>query len=86
LIRDSFCTIGRGDLALQLDRHFFYPARLRQFVMRHQIGIFLQFLVLVFLPMLILWQLEFGFRLILMPALTLVGILVFWIGYKLREG
>jgi hypothetical protein len=54
--------------------------------MRHQIGIFLQFLVLVFLPMLILWQLEFGFRLILMPALTLVGILVFWIGYKLREG
>jgi hypothetical protein len=54
--------------------------------MRHQIGIFLQFVVLVFLPMLILWQLEFGFRLILMPALTLVGILVFWIGYKLREG
>jgi hypothetical protein len=54
--------------------------------MRHQIGIFLQFVVLVFLPMLILWQLEFGFRLILMPALTLVGIIVFWIGYKLREG
>ncbi|HEX4070329.1 MAG TPA: hypothetical protein VHX68_04150 [Planctomycetaceae bacterium] len=54
--------------------------------MRHQIGILLQFVVLVFLPMLILWQLEFGFRLILMPALTLVGILVFWIGYKLREG
>jgi hypothetical protein len=36
--------------------------------------------------MLILWQLEFGFRLILMPALTLVGVAVFWIGYKLREG
>ncbi len=54
--------------------------------MRHQIGILLQFVVLVYLPMLILWQLEFGFRLILMPALTLVGILVFWIGYKLREG
>jgi hypothetical protein len=54
--------------------------------MRHHIGFLLQFVVLVFLPMLILWQLEFGFRLILMPALTLVGILVFWIGYKLREG
>jgi hypothetical protein len=54
--------------------------------MRQQIGILLQFVVLVFLPMLILWQLEFGFRLILMPALTLFGIVVFWIGYKLREG
>jgi hypothetical protein len=54
--------------------------------MRHQIGFLLQFATLVFLPMLILWQLEFGFRLILMPALTLVGIVVFWIGYKLREG
>ena len=54
--------------------------------MRQQIGILLQFIVLVFLPMLILWQLEFGFRLILMPALTLCGIIVFWIGYKLREG
>lgn len=54
--------------------------------MRHQIGVFLQLAVLVFLPMLILWQLEYGFRLILMPALTLVGIVVFWIGYKLREG
>jgi hypothetical protein len=54
--------------------------------MRQQIGILLQFVVLVFLPMLILWQLEFGFRLILMPALTLCGVVVFWIGYKLREG
>jgi hypothetical protein len=54
--------------------------------MRQHIGVFLQFVVLVFLPMLILWQLEFGFRLILMPALTLLGIVVFWIGYKLREG
>jgi len=54
--------------------------------MRHHIGFLLQFVVLVFLPMLILWQLEFGFRLILMPALTLVGIVVFWIGYKLRAG
>ena len=55
-------------------------------IMRQHIGFLLQFAVLVFLPMLILWQLEFGFRLVLMPALTLVGIVVFWIGYKLREG
>ncbi len=54
--------------------------------MRHSIGFLLQLAVLVFLPMLILWQLSFGFRLILMPALTVASILVFWIGYKLREG
>ena len=53
--------------------------------MRQQIGFLLQFAVLVCLPMLIIWQLEFGMRLILMPALTLVGIVVFWIGSKLRE-
>jgi hypothetical protein len=54
--------------------------------MRQHIGFLLQFAMLVFLPMLILWQWEFGFRLGLMPALTLVGIVVFWIGHKLREG
>jgi hypothetical protein len=56
------------------------------FVMRQRIGYYLQLAVLIFLPLLILWQLEYGFRLIIMPALTLVGIIVFWIGYKLREG
>jgi hypothetical protein len=86
LVRSPLCTIAQGDLAWQVDRLFFLPSRLRQFLMRQQIGFLLQFVVLVFLPMLILWQLEFGFRLILMPALTLVGIIVFWIGYKLREG
>jgi hypothetical protein len=54
-------------------------------LMRQQIGFLLQFVVLVFLPLLILWQLQFGFRLILMPALTLLGIVVFWVGYRLRE-
>ena len=53
--------------------------------MRQQIGFLLQFAVLVFLPMLILWQLNFGIPLIVMPALTLVGIIVFWVGHKLRE-
>ena len=53
--------------------------------MRHHLGIFLQFLVLIFLPLLILWQLNFGFELIWMPALTLAGIVVFYVGYRLRE-
>lgn len=46
---------------------------------------FLQVAALIFLPMLIFWQLEFGFRLLVMPVLTLLGAAVFWIGYKLRE-
>jgi hypothetical protein len=54
--------------------------------MRRQIGFLMQFGALVFLPMIILWQLVFGFRLIVMPALTVVGALVFWIGYKLNQG
>lgn len=53
--------------------------------MRHHIGLALQFLVLVFLPLLILWQLNFGFRLVWMPSLLLVGMVVFAIGTKLRE-
>jgi len=52
--------------------------------MKHYLGISLQFLALVFLPLLIIWQLNFGFRLIYMPALTAVGVVVFWIGTKLR--
>jgi hypothetical protein len=54
--------------------------------MRHRLGILLQLAVLVFLPMLVLWQLEFGFWLLVMPAMTVLGIVVFWIGTKLREG
>lgn len=53
--------------------------------MKHQIGVALQFVVLVFLPLLILWQLEFGFRLIYMPALLLLGVLIFTLGTQLRE-
>jgi uncharacterized membrane protein YqjE len=52
--------------------------------MKYHIGITLQFFALVFLPLLIIWQLNFGFRLIYMPALTIVGIVVFAIGTKLR--
>ncbi len=53
--------------------------------MRQQIGFLLQFAALVFLPLLILWQLNFKFPLVVMPALLLAGIVVFWIGHKLRE-
>lgn len=59
------------------------PLRLTR--MKHYIGIFLQFIVLVFLPLLVIWQLNFGFSLIWMPGLTLGGIIVFTIGTKLRE-
>ena len=53
--------------------------------MRQQIGFLMQLAVLVFLPMLILWQLTFSIRLIVMPVMTLAGIIVFWVGHKLRE-
>lgn len=53
--------------------------------MRQQIGLLCQLAVLSLLPALIVWQLEFGFRLIIMPASLAVGIVVFWIGYRLRE-
>ena len=53
--------------------------------MRHHIGLGLQFLVLVFLPLLIIRQLATGFRLIWMPASLTVAAIVFWIGTRLRE-
>ncbi|HEV3301405.1 MAG TPA: hypothetical protein VG055_17265 [Planctomycetaceae bacterium] len=54
--------------------------------MRQQIGFLLQLAVLTLLPMLILWQLNFGIPLIVMPAVVVVGIVLFYIGYRLREG
>ncbi|HEV8071604.1 MAG TPA: hypothetical protein VGP76_28070 [Planctomycetaceae bacterium] len=54
--------------------------------MRQQIGFLLQLAALTLLPMLILWQLDFGIPLVVMPILTVVGIVLFYIGYKLREG
>ncbi|GAG10540.1 unnamed protein product, partial [marine sediment metagenome] len=49
--------------------------------MRNAVGFLMQFAVLVFLPLLIIWQLEFGFELLWMPSLTVVGIVVFWTGH-----
>jgi hypothetical protein len=54
--------------------------------MRRQIGFLLQLAALTLLPMIILWQLDYGIPLVVMPVLTTVGILLFVIGYKLREG
>ena len=54
--------------------------------MRQHIGFLCQLVALVMLPMLIFWQWDFGFRLIVMPALTAVGIILFAVGHKLREG
>jgi hypothetical protein len=54
--------------------------------MRRQLGFLLQLAALTLLPMLILWQLDFGIPLVVMPILTVVGIVLFYIGYKLREG
>lgn len=53
--------------------------------MRNHVGMCLQFLALVFLPMLIYWQLQFGFELIWMPAMLMVGVVVFFVGHLLRE-
>jgi hypothetical protein len=53
--------------------------------MRNTIGFLMQFAALVFLPLLVLWQLNFGFRLLWMPSLTVAAAIVFWIGQSLRE-
>ncbi len=53
--------------------------------MRQNLGMLMQLLVLMLLPLLIVFQLNFGMRLILMPALTLVGIAVFTLGHFLRR-
>ena len=53
--------------------------------MLHHLGILLQLIALTGLPLLVIFQLNFGFQLIWMPAMTLVGIVLFTVGYFLRE-
>ncbi|MFN0056701.1 MAG: hypothetical protein ACKV0T_31545 [Planctomycetales bacterium] len=53
--------------------------------MRQRVGFVLQLIVLMFLPLVIGWQLFFGFPLLAMPAATLAGIAVFTLGHKLRQ-
>jgi len=52
---------------------------------RQQVGFVLQLLVLMFLPLVIGWQLFFGFPLIAMPACVLLAIAVFSAGHLLRR-
>ncbi|GDY10780.1 hypothetical protein LBMAG52_42680 [Planctomycetia bacterium] len=53
--------------------------------MRQHLGILLQVVALAWLPLLIIYQLNFGFQLLVMPTCTLIAIVVFWIGTRLRE-
>jgi hypothetical protein len=53
--------------------------------MRHHLGWLLQLFVLSVLPVLVYWQLRNGFSLIWMPGLLTTGILIFWLGTRLRE-
>ncbi|MDA0282265.1 MAG: hypothetical protein O3B13_24030 [Planctomycetota bacterium] len=53
--------------------------------MLHHIGIFLQISAMTLLPLIILYQLQFGFKLVVMPICTVIGLAVFWIGTQLRE-
>jgi hypothetical protein len=53
--------------------------------MRHQAGILLQIIALTWLPLLIIYQLNFGFQLLVMPTGLMIGIAIFWIGTRLRE-
>ena len=46
----------------------------------------MQLAVLAILPMIIVWQLMFGFPLIRMPMLLVAGIVIFMTGQWLREG
>ena len=53
--------------------------------MRNNLGFLLQLAALTLLPLLIIWQLNFKFELLWMPSLTLAGVVLFWIGHRLRE-
>ena len=52
---------------------------------RNLLGMFLQLVGLTFLPILIIWQLNFGFNLLWMPSMTLLGVGVFIAGHMLRD-
>ncbi len=56
------------------------PDALKNFV-----GFALQFAALAFLPLLIIWQLTFGFGLLWMPALMLAAMAIFYVGHSLRD-
>jgi hypothetical protein len=53
--------------------------------MRNTLGIILQLITLALLPSIIIFQLFFGFRLIVMPVSLVCGICLFSLGTWLRE-
>ena len=53
--------------------------------MRQQSGFVLQLVVLMFLPLVIGWQLFFGFNLTIMPISLVVAIAVFSVGQVLSR-
>lgn len=53
--------------------------------MKYYLGFGLQLVALVALPSIVIFQLFFGFRLIVMPISLTAGILVFWLGSALRD-
>lgn len=54
--------------------------------MRQQLGFLLQFLVLIFLPMMLFFDIDFGIkRLVVMPMMLALAAGVFFVGHKLRE-
>ncbi len=52
---------------------------------KHLLGMLLQLLTLGVLPCLVVFQLIYGFRLIVMPTSLLIGVIFFTIGTALRE-
>ena len=52
---------------------------------KHLLGMFLQLATLSVLPLIVVFQLIYGFRLIVMPISLLIGITLFSIGTALRE-
>lgn len=55
------------------------------FTMKHTLGLLCQLITLAMLPSIIIFQLFFGFRLIVMPISLLCGVVLFSLGTWLRE-
>jgi hypothetical protein len=53
--------------------------------LKQYVGMLLQLFTLSILPLIIVFQLFYGFRLIVMPISLLIGITLFSIGTMLRE-
>jgi len=53
--------------------------------MKHTLGLLCQLITLAMLPSIIIFQLFFGFRLIVMPISLLCGVVLFSLGTWLRE-